>query len=215
MPRPTADAVVSAGRRQRLSILLERLAAEGSGQQRVAMVADLSPQYLSDMKTGRRPLTELAARRLTDVFGANRLWLLEGRGSMKGPIVRPGGKGLSFAIARLPMLSEPIVGEPTESPKWDGTYFEVGGSAALGGSYVLRLTHGDADGRLRLNDILLVDGTTATPAPTPMMVVTHEGKAMLARQGPSKWRSVQSGRALDGAVVPIAQVLAIIWGSAC
>lgn len=46
---------------QRLSDLLESLAERGLNQAQVAVKAGLPPQYVSDIKRSRRPMTELVA----------------------------------------------------------------------------------------------------------------------------------------------------------
>jgi transcriptional regulator with XRE-family HTH domain len=52
----------------RLSTLLEKLASKGFSQAQVAEVVGLTPQFLSDIKCGRRPLTDAVARRLSEHF---------------------------------------------------------------------------------------------------------------------------------------------------
>ena len=45
-----------------LGEMLEYLCQQGHSQVKVATEASLPPQYLSDIKHGRRPMTELVAR---------------------------------------------------------------------------------------------------------------------------------------------------------
>jgi transcriptional regulator with XRE-family HTH domain len=51
---------------------------EGLSQSRGAIKAGMSPQYFTDIKTGRRVLTELMARRLEAHFPVRAAWLLWG-----------------------------------------------------------------------------------------------------------------------------------------
>ena len=62
----------------------------------------------------------------------------------------------------LPILSELIQGKPEDSPVWDGSRVEVSGIAAARAQratqpYVLRSPIEDKLGRIKKNDLLLID----------------------------------------------------------
>jgi len=59
----------SQGRTARLAQLLEQLAARGVKQREVAFELNLPTQYLSDLKHGRRPVSEPFARRFAEAMG--------------------------------------------------------------------------------------------------------------------------------------------------
>ena len=83
----------SQGRTARLAQLLEQLAARGVKQREVAFELNLPTQYLSDLKHGRRPVSEPFARRFAEAYRVS-----QGR----IPIIGSGG---SIAIPEALMAS--------------------------------------------------------------------------------------------------------------
>ena len=61
---------------RRLGELLILLGHKGLSQTQIAKRVGTPTQYVSDVKHGRRPLSELFARRLGEEFKVNFLWLL-------------------------------------------------------------------------------------------------------------------------------------------
>jgi transcriptional regulator with XRE-family HTH domain len=64
---------------QRLNDFLELLSVQGYTQTQIAAKAGLTPQYLSDIKRGHRPVTELVARRLGEPFDVSFQWFRRGK----------------------------------------------------------------------------------------------------------------------------------------
>jgi hypothetical protein len=85
----------------------------------------VQPQYLSDVKQGRRPLAKLFARGFDEEFAVNHEWLpgavkemAQAKTSARDVTARSG--------LPLPLFSEPIVGEPTADPNWNGSTTSCG-----------------------------------------------------------------------------------------
>ena len=140
--------------RRRLADLLKLLAQQGLTQQQVASRANLPPQYLSDLKCGRRPMTELVARRLGEEFDINHHWLLGTSNTMEPPESRSGHSAARPDDNWLPVLNIPIDGEPRAYLAWDRTMVELSGAVAdmlvqAQSPYALRFGHNDVKGRLR------------------------------------------------------------------
>jgi hypothetical protein len=149
----------------------------------VARRANVPPQYVSDVRNERRPLTELFARRLADEFGFNFQWLLGFDDSPVRPVLS--GPPSPREKFWLPMIGEPIAGEPREHPRWNGAYTELSGVAAAKAAlvvqpYVLQLGHGDREGRLRKGDFVLISQATAENA--ELSLVRCGKKILLARK---------------------------------
>ena len=205
--------------RRRLQELLDTLSAEGVTQQQVAIRAGVPPQYLSDVRCGRRDLTELFARRLGEEFDVDYQWLL----GVKGPTdaFPPKGSVAGRAEPRagghlmLPVLHALAEGEPRDSPLWDGSLFEVGGAAAAAAGrarqpYVLRLDADDRDGRLRAGDLVLISQGPSEKA--ELGVIRFQGRLVLARRAKSAgWHDLATGEILDGKVEMIGCCRAIVW----
>ena len=139
--------------RRRLADFLQRLARQGLTQQQVASRANLPPQYLSDLKCGRRPMTELVARRLGEEFDINHHWLLGTSNTMEPPEPRSGHSAALPAGNWLPVWNIPIEGDPRANSAWDETMVEISGAAAdklvhAQFPYALRFGHNDVKGRL-------------------------------------------------------------------
>jgi transcriptional regulator with XRE-family HTH domain len=203
--------------RTRLEKLLGLLEQQGLTQQEVASRAKLPPQYLSDMKQGRRPITELVARRLGDAFDINYQWLLGTSNHMEPPESRSGYSSAARASgAWLPLVSFPIEGEPRAHPAWDGAMVEISGAAAdklllAKLPYALRFGNDDIHGRLRKDDIVLI-----SQAPSPeaeIFVVRWKKKLFLARQRDASWERVAKGRSLPGNCTVAGHCVGIIWAS--
>lgn len=195
--------------------LLQSLGRQGISQAQVARRANVPPQYVSDVRNARRPLTELFARRLADEFDFNFQWLLGLEDSPDRPVlsVPPAPREKKFW---LPMIGEPIAGEPREHPRWSGAYTELSGVAAAKATqvvqpYVLQLGHGDRDGRLRKGDFVLVSQATAENA--ELSIVRCGKKILLARKKGAKWLRVATGEPLRGDCHVTGHCVGVVWSA--
>jgi transcriptional regulator with XRE-family HTH domain len=199
---------------QRFVQLLQRLGKQGISQAQVARRANVPPQYVSDVKNIRRPLTELFARRLADEFGCNYLWILGLDDSHERPVLCLPTSPREQVL--LPMLGEAISGEPREHPLWRGTYTQVSGVAAAKSAravqpYVLQLDHGDREGRLRKGDFVLVSQATAE---NPELSIVRCGKKiLLARKKGAKWIPASTGEPLHGDCDVTGHCLGVVWSA--
>ncbi len=202
--------------RRRLADLLKLLAQQGLTQQQVASRANLPPQYLSDLKCGRRPMTELVARRLGEEFDINHHWLLGTSNTMEPPESRSGHSAARPDDNWLPVLNIPIDGEPRAYLAWDRTMVELSGAVAdmlvqAQSPYALRFGHNDVKGRLRKNDLVLISQSESPDA--EIFVVRSKSKLFLARRGKGAWVRVANGSRLPSNCPVVGHCLGIIWGS--
>jgi plasmid maintenance system antidote protein VapI len=194
--------------RQRLNILLEQGSEQGVTQNQLAAKAGLPPQYLSDIKCGRRPLSELVARRMSEVLNCNFEWL------MGTSDLITAAKAATSSLW-LPVFPHPIEGEPRTHPKWDGTAVDIAGAGAAQVAlakdpYILRFNNNDMERRLRRGDLILVSQTVNLGA--EISIVRRGAKAYLARAQPDgTWRRVGDGTVLPTDCLVIGHCLAIIW----
>jgi transcriptional regulator with XRE-family HTH domain len=204
--------------RRRLADFLQRLAQQGLTQQQVASRANLPPQYLSDLKCGRRPMTELVARRLGEEFDINHHWLLGTSNTMEPPESRSGHSAALPAGNWLPVLNIPIEGKPRANLAWDRTMVELSGAVAdmlvqAQFPYALRFGHNDVEGRLRKNDLVLISQSESPDA--EIFVVRSKSKLFLARRGEAAWLRVANGSVLPSNCPVVGHCVGIIWGSLC
>jgi transcriptional regulator with XRE-family HTH domain len=197
---------------QRLQSLLAMLASQGLSQREIAAQANLPFQYLSDLKCGRRTMSELVARRLGEAFGVNFQWLSGSSNSVHPPRVGPSAERVWLPVHRFP-----ITGEPSQLPTWDGTLTELAG-AALGKltqaqlPYVLIVGENDSEGRLRKGDQLLMSQTVKVDA--EISVVKRGRNLVLARAAKAGgWRSLARGKSLPATCPPVGHCLGILWSA--
>ncbi len=199
---------------RRLAEFLRKLAKQGAKQQEIARRLNVPPSYLSDVKLGRKTLSDTFARAFCSEFDVGLDWLLDGTGSQVRPQVEaapsPSGPVL------IPIFYQPVEGDPQGVKTWDGSRVELSGAAAtraLRGQhpYVLRSPIDDKLGRIRRNDLILVDQNTVEP--TSVVVVRDRDKSHLARQSEQGYRSVESGRVMRGKPNVIGVCLGIVWAS--
>lgn len=186
MAKDEDDFSVSGLAVQRLNDLLEPLLEQGMTQTQIAAKAGLPPQYISDIKRGRRPMTELVARRLGEEFHVNFQWLMGTSSSMEFSSPSTSAQAAS-PTAWLPLFPHPIEGEPRQHPQWSGAGVELAGVAAgrIGLAhfpYVLQFGRDDQQGRLRRNDLILI--SQAPQADAEIHVVRYRKKLFLARAHP-------------------------------
>jgi plasmid maintenance system antidote protein VapI len=201
---------------QRFTKLLESLAKEGISQRAAALRVNVPAQYVSDVKNGRRALTELFARRLAEEFGVDYQWLLGVRGSIG---VSQSSISASSSDARkvwLPVFSHPVSGEPQALAIWDGVSVELAGAAAVkvlmaDRPYVLRFGADDRHGLLKKNDLVLVS-QAVNPA-AELQVLKEGTKMFLARRdADERWETVSTTGTIRGHRVFVAgHCLGIVW----
>jgi transcriptional regulator with XRE-family HTH domain len=197
---------------RRLKSVLEELAQQDISQAQVAAAVGISRQFLNDVLSARRPLSELLARRIEERFGFDFLWLL-GRQSLAPKAVALGSRA---SVVWLPVLPHPVEGDPRVHPRWDGTYIQVPPIAlpilvrALS-PYVLRFQENDVEHRLHKNDLALV---SQTPDETAPIVVALTGKkCFLARRKAQKWIRLANGAVLGSDVTVVGHCLGILWSA--
>jgi transcriptional regulator with XRE-family HTH domain len=213
----------------RLGELVENLAGQGLTQQQIAGQAGIPSQYLSDIKRGRRHMTELVARRLGEQFGVNYQWLLGTSPTMaptraqaqppESTMGSTAGSTVGSTANWLPLFSQPIEGEPREHPAWDGTGLEVAGAAASKLSvatrpYILRFGHDDSRGRLRKGDFILISQASSPVA--EISVVEYRKRLFLARAADDGiWQRVAQGEQMPPDCPIKGHCLGIVWSALC
>lgn len=201
--------------RERLCQLIEHLALLGVSQQQVALRAGVPPQYLSDIKNGRRPMTELVARRIGHEFHLNYEWLLTLSDTLD-PIVLHTATHASPSVGTfLPVFSDPISGDPQSHSKWDGTSLQITGAAAaklfvLKWPYVLRFGNNDARGRLRRSDLVLISQSLSDDA--EIHVVEYRRQFVLARKKlDGSWERLAKRAKLPASTPVAGYCVGIVW----
>ena len=199
---------------QRLNEFLADMSDQGFTQLQIATKAGLTAQYLSDIKRGERPLTELVARRLGDEFDTNYKWLL-GTSETKD---HPKPKSSAVTDVRgIPLYEHPVEGDPFTHPKFNGTCYDLvsAASAKLGlaiNPYVLRFGRNDIQGRLKKGDLLLI--SQASDDKAGISVVRHKGKSYLARRNSDgTWTRVAEDKPLPEDSQVTGHCVAIIWST--
>ncbi len=195
-----------------VNTLLEQLANKGFTQAQVAEAVGLTPQFLSDIKMGRRPLTEQVARRVSERYQVELEWLM-GReaGSLTSGMFGPPPESGQW----LPVFPHPIEGEPQLHPAWEGSFVHVPAiatpklAAALQ-PYVLRFRNSDVNGRLHKNDLVLI---SQSPNESAQIVVVRQGrKCFLARRKDRNWVRLANGKSLTARSV-VGHCLGVLWSA--
>ncbi|MCE9606815.1 MAG: helix-turn-helix transcriptional regulator [Planctomycetia bacterium] len=202
--------------RKRLEKLLEAMEERGISQADVAKRVAVPAPYLSDVKIGRRPLSELFARRFFEEFGVDHQWLLGQQGSMEVPPFGSSSLGDGRRVW-LPAFAHPISGDPTGWSNWDGTCVELAGMAAIRvlfaeRPYILRFGVDDRRGRLRRGDLVLI--SQAIDASAEIQVVKAARKMFLARRAPDgTWERLSTDGTIDVEPVVIGHCVGVIWSA--
>jgi len=204
------------GIRKRLQALLQKLREQGTTQKEIANCEQLAPQYLSDVKAGRKPVTKLFAIRLGTCYGFDHNWLLHG-GNPPEHLLEWGLNSDSPQLEfELSVFSAPIAGDFGLLANRDGTMIRLSGAAAQQADgarepYVLRYAGTDHTGRLTAGDLILM--TQEIDETARVQVVRHDGELCLARPiGRRKWRRVDDGKSLGPSAEPVGHCICIVWG---
>lgn len=201
----------------RLGEFLEAMSRKGLTQQQVATQAGLPAQYISDIKHGRRPMTELVARRLSEQLNVSHEWLLGTSDSTAPPRAPAHLPNSAVSVVCLPVFPHPIDGEPRSNPKWDGRGLEIAGTAAAKlvsaeQPYVLQFGHDDVRGRLRKGDYVLISQAGSDSA--EISVVMYRKKMFLARRKEDgDWERVANKNTLPADCPIKGHCIGIIWSS--
>lgn len=205
---------------KRVAQFMEKLADRAIPQQEIADRTGMSRQWISDVRNGRRKVTELFARRLVEEFGAqvpvSYAWLMgETPKTSGGPVVNPSLPTENDRLM-LPIVSSPIQGSPLKNPKWNGSFVEVVGAAAVSAfhatdPYVLKFNAEDRLGRLAKNDLLLMSQDVSETA--SIVVIKDEKKFWLVRRNPEGgWERVaRNAEEVSKSARPVGHCLGIIW----
>jgi len=200
--------------RQRFEELLGRLAKQGLTQRNVAERVNIPAQYVSNLKTGQRALTELTARRFGAVFDCNYQWLLGQSNEMAVPELNPPAGDSSGRW--LPVFDKLFEGEPRSNTFWDGAMVELSGAAAARArechrAYVLRSSSDDVGGRIQQRDLLLISQSVNQIA--DIYVVHHRKRLFLARMSDDGTQlRISDGQPLAGCTV-VGHCAGIVWAS--
>lgn len=210
---PVQDANSKESREERVRELFDGLRSMHMSQKEIAAQLNVPPQYLSDVKTGRRPLTGQFAQRIADVFRVNYSWLMKGQGSAGIPVAEKISSTTSRLLG-LPVLSSPVEGDPHKSKSWDGSLIEISGAAAARAAwatqpYVLRLDKNDFAGRLKKGDMVLVSQDRER-APE-VAILKHQSRLELARRGADgTWKTLVKGQTRKDPDI-IGACVVIVW----
>jgi hypothetical protein len=213
MPRDTEFDSLSL---ERFVGFLRSLDQQGYSQAEIAAKVRIPAQYLSDLKHGRRPMTERIARRFGEAFHMNYQWLLAVSDEFE---VRSDFAGNAGGGVWLPLFQHPIEGEPRTHPQWDGVGVQLAGVAAsrvtlATNPYVLRFGRDDVEGRLQKGDLVLMSQDINPKA--EIHVIRHRRRLFLARAGADGARiRVAGGKALESPVPIVGHCLGVIWSRLC
>ena len=193
---------------QRLLEFIESLEQKGLSQRAIAVRACVPTAYFSDVKLGRRGLTELFARRLQDEFGVDHQWLMGLSNAPQPP---------RFSAADgLPVLGQLIDGPPRTHACWYGSVLELSGvgaerAAQAHEAYALKFSGQDRHTRLQPHDLVLISQTANEAA--QIHVVRLRGKLFLARRGSrGRWEALEPRRAVAAEPTVIGHCVGILWG---
>jgi hypothetical protein len=217
--RTTGEDDDSNAKRERLKTELKRLLRQGLSQYEVAQKVGVPPQYLSDVKNGRRAVTELFARRLAERLGVDYQWLVRGRCVKVSPADRNAPHTGTTSGVLVPVLNAPCVGNPQQAPAWDGSFVELAGPAAVAGRsatkpYALRLPAG-AKGIHLPNGGLLLASQGVNPGRKIAIVKVGESLCLAQRNGKAdnRWLAVLTGELLEGPVLVVGGIVGVIWAA--
>jgi transcriptional regulator with XRE-family HTH domain len=215
MAKDLDEMTVAAIATQRFNGLLDALLEQGHTQAQIAAEVGIPPQYLSDIKRGKRPMTELIARRLGEGFSFNHRWLMGTSDTMESPAQH--SSAAADKAVWLPLFPYPIEGEPRQNLKWTGAGVEIAGVAAgkIGLArypYVLQFGHGDVQRRLQQGDLILIS-QAMNPA-AEIHVVRHRNKHFLARANQDgSWARVANDNQLPSHCPATGHCIGIVWSA--
>ncbi len=202
------------GRAARLDQLLKDFLKQEHSQQEIAAELNIPPNYLSDLRHGRRTINDQFCRSFAHQFRISFQWLATGDGAMSSPQF---GQLRAEAAGNLllPVLSEPYAGDPTKCARWDGCQVEITGAAAASAArainpYIIRLASQDWLGRLMPGDLILISQEVMETS--EIAIARDRNRLVIVRKGDKDgWRALSSGKRLAAKPEIIAQCLGIVW----
>lgn len=205
-------------RKERLLKYLNILEKQGITQSEVARRTDVPPQYLNDVKAGRRSLSERFARRMQDEFLVNYQWLLGNHSSPEVPRLDPKTGPAEARRIWLPVFAHPIDQDPFTVPGWDGSSVEIAGAAALRAlhakhPYALRFGAIDQRHRLCRGDLLLVSQAINNSADIQVIRLPKKKYYLARRQEDGEWECLNPQNVVNSKPLVIGHVLGILWGT--
>lgn len=181
------------------AIYTEMIGSIGLTGQRIAELSGTRPQYISDIKRRRRPLSrDMFMRTLLGLYGAQK-WLISG--DLKLDTKRiialyPYISNPESETYPLPVLQRPFMGPKMTADDWDGNFICVTSplmerAKKMRNPYILHLPFNDKSGRLCKGDYLLIDQTDAKSSGY-VLIKTGWGVKLVKRAGET-FEDVESG----------------------
>lgn len=198
--------------RERVKTLTKLILEEGISQVELAKRVGVKPQYLSDVKNGRKPLTDNFAYQLGRKMGKKWQVLL---GVSPVPQHLVGNEGF-LTIIKLPVLSVPISGDPKKSKSWDSSFIEISGNVIplieqAENPYILRIPHTCTDDRLWPDDMVLIDQSPSNAA--KYIIVENKGTLTLAKRTDEGIKNLADGTLLEeDELQQIGHIVTILMG---
>jgi transcriptional regulator with XRE-family HTH domain len=201
--------------RKRLQEGLKRLQELGMTQAEVARCVGVASQYLSDVKSGRKPVTKLFALRLRACYGLDDKWLMRGGDPPAHFFELDLRPDLQMLLTELSVFDAPIIGDPESHPNEAKLRIDLAGPAAQHAyrakePYLLRFVGKDPEGGLRQNDLILISQNVNRTA--KIQVVRQQTDLVLARKiAQGVWQRVDNGQSLRRKVEAVGSCVAIVW----
>lgn len=199
-----------------LTHLLNKLReSQGLSQEKVAKKLGVLPQYLSDVKRGRKTLTHSFACKIGEILGRQAALGLR-IGPLAGRLINQSENPAEAVIGTLPVLPCLFVGSPEACREWDGSEVQLSTVAARLAAqakqpYVLRMESNDQCGRLCIGDLVLIDQKPDEKA--GCHVVEADAGLVFARsKGKSKFVEITTGGMVAGKTTIVGHVAAIVFG---
>jgi hypothetical protein len=170
---------------------------------------------MSDVKTGRKPVTKLFALRLSACFGLDHEWLMQGGdppSDFFGLDLRPESQ---FVVRGLSVFDAPVFGDPSSHSNSATSCIDLAGPAAQRADrakdpYLLRFAGKDPAGGLKQNDLILISQRVNRKA--KIQVVRQRKALVLARKAArGTWQRVDDGQSLGPKVEAVGICLGIVW----
>lgn len=181
------------------AIYTEMISAIGLTGQRIAELSGTRPQYISDIKRRRRPLSrDMFMRTLLGLYGPHK-WLISG--DLKIDTKRivslyPYISNPESETYPLPVLQRPFMGPKMTCDDWDGGFVCVTAplkdrARKMQNPYILHLPFNDKSGRLCKGDYLLIDQIDSRTSEY-VLIKTGWGVKLVKKSGDS-FEDVESG----------------------
>ena len=184
---------------QLATVYTEMLNSIGLTGQKIAELSGTRPQYISDIKRRRRPLSrDMFLRTLTGLFGEHN-WLISGDlnlDTQRIVALYPYISNPANDVYPLPVLQRPFMGPNMSVDDWDGKFICVASPIReavkkMRDPYILHLPFNDKSGRLRKGDFLLINQVDAKES-NYVLIKTGWGVKLVRKVGEG-FEDVESG----------------------